>query len=133
MTNLYTLDHSCITGYETMILSNNTTAFYYKTLHHVHLLYLKNTLYTSMIFCFLVTFPLKLSNLSLLLNISFQLHLTIKIKHIIQLYKNKHTPTTNFSSLQSKPFCLWYKLNKKLNINSTPHQSKMLLTNSPQS
>ena len=43
----------------------------------------------------------------------------IKIKPTIQLCTNKLTPTMNFSSLQLKPFRLWYKQNKKQTTNHT--------------
>ena len=45
MTNMYTLDHSCITGYfETTTLSNKTSVCYRTKTLHAHLLYLKHIL-----------------------------------------------------------------------------------------
>ena len=60
MTSLYNIDHSRITGY----LRNydpikNTFVCFRSRIHHVHLLYLKNT-YISMNICCLATFLLKL-------------------------------------------------------------------------
>ena len=65
MTNLYTINHSCITGY---LRNYDPIKQYFCLLTiilHVHLLYLKNISYTLKIFCCLATFLLKLSNLSL--------------------------------------------------------------------
>ena len=69
MTNMYTLDHSCITGYlRNYDPKNNTSVCFRTIILHVHLLYLKNTSYITMTFCCLATFLLKFSNLSMSLN-----------------------------------------------------------------
>ena len=66
----------------------------------------------------------------------YLLRLTIKIKPIIQLYTNKHTPTMNFYSTQQKPFRLWYNLNKKTErklhsslMENTPDKFSSILNN----
>ena len=70
MTNMYTLDHSCITGYLRNYdpIKQYSSVCFRTIILHVHLLYLKNTSHITMTFCYLATFLLKLSNLSLLLN-----------------------------------------------------------------
>ena len=67
MTNLYTIDHSKITGFldtfETMIQSNNIFVCFLIMIHLVVSSYLRSTLFIFMIFCCPATFPLRLSNL----------------------------------------------------------------------
>ena len=61
MTNMYTLDHSCITGYLRNYGPINNTSVYFRTkILHAHLLYLKNISYITMTFCCLATSLLKL-------------------------------------------------------------------------
>ena len=119
---MYTLDHSCITGY----LRN-----YDPIKQYFCLLPYNNTSRPLIVpqeylihyddFCFLATFLLKVSNLSLFLNTLYLLHLMIKTEPTIQHSTNKRTPIMNFSSFLQKLFLLWYKLNKKPTINRTLH------------
>ena len=130
MTNMYTLDHSCITGY----LRN-----YDPIKQYFCLLPYNNTSRPLIVpqeylihyddFCCPATFLLKLQNLLLLLNTSFLLHLTIKIERTIQHSTSKRIHTMNSSLSLPKLPLSWYKLNKKLNINHTLHLKKTLLTN----
>ena len=132
MTNMYTLDQSCITGY----LRN-----YDPIKQYFCLLPYNNTSRPLIVpqeylihyddFCCLATSLLKLQNLLLLLNTSFLLHLTIKIEHTIQHSTNKRIPTMNCSLYLPKLSLSWYELNKKLNINHTLHPSKTPMTNFP--
>ena len=132
MTNLYTLDHSCITGY----LRN-----YGPIKQYFFLLPYNNTSRPLIVpqedlvhfddFLLPCNIPTQIVKPLMLLNISYLLHSTKKTKPTIQLYTNKLTPTMNFSSLQQKPFRLWYKQNKTQNTNHTLLQSKTLRTNFP--
>ena len=132
MTNMYTLDHSCITGYLRnydpikqyfcLLPYNNTSRPL--IVPQEYLIYYDDFLLPA-------TSLLKLQNLLLSLNTSFLLHLTIKIEHTIQHSTNKRIPTMNFSLYLPKLSLSWYKLNKKLNINHTLRPSKTLMTNFP--
>ena len=61
MTNKYTLDHTCITGYLRNYDPIKNTSVYFRTIIlHAYLLYLKNISYITMTFCCLATSLLKL-------------------------------------------------------------------------
>ena len=104
MTNMYTLDHSCITGY----LRN------YDPIKQYYCLLPKNNTSRPLIVPqeYLIHFD----------NFLSVLRPMTKIKHIIQLSTNRHTPIMNFYLLQPKQFRLWYNLNKNQNTNYLPHQ-----------
>ena len=117
MTNMYTLDHACITGY----LRN-----YDPIKQYFFLLPYNNTSRPPIV---PQEYPRHFDDFLLPCNIPTQivkpftlylLRSTMKIKPTIQLYTNKHTPTMNFYLLQQKPFRLWYKQNIKQNTNQTP-------------
>ena len=135
MTNLYTIDHSRVTGY----LRNYDPIKQYFVcflllILHVHLLYLKNISYILTIFYCPAILPLKLWNFSLSSNISFLLQLMIKTNLTILLSLNNLIHILHYSSFLPKLPLIWYKLNKRLDASllllNTPHQFEMLLKNS---
>ena len=130
MTNMYTLDHSRITGY----LRN------YDPIKQYFCLLPCND--TSRPLILPQEYLIPFDDFLLPCNIPTQIvkSLTV-IKHLvsspldnkdrypmIQLSTSKHTPTMNYLLLL-KPFRLWYNQNIKQNTNHTPHQFKTLLTN----
>ena len=122
MTNMYTLDHSCITGY----LRN-----YDPIKQYFCLLPYNNTSRPLIVpqeylihyddFLLPCNIPTQIAKPLTVIKHLYLLHLTIKIERTIQHSTSKRIPTTNFSLSLPKLSLSWYKLNKKLNINHTLH------------
>ena len=120
MTNMYTLDHSCLTGYLRnydpikqyfcLLPYNNTSCPL--IVPQEYLIHYDDFLLP----CNIPTQIVKPLNVN-----KHLLHLMIKIELTIQHSTSKRIPTMNFSSFLQRLSPLWYKLNKKLNINHTLH------------
>ena len=136
MTNMYTLDHSYITGYLRihdpikqyfcLLPYKNTSRPPY--VPQEYLIYFDDFLLPCNI-------PTQIVNLSPLLNILYSLRMTIKTKPIIQLSTSKRTPTMNFYLFLLKPFLFWYKQNIKQHkshtssIRNTPNKLSSVMNN----
>ena len=132
MTNMYTLDHSSITGY----LRNSDPIKQYFCLFPFNntsrpLIVPQEYLIHFDDFLLPCNIPTQFVKPLMLLNILSLLHLMIKTSLIIQLFTSKRTPTLNSSSFLPNPFRTWYKLNIKLDTNHTLHKFETLLTNFP--
>ena len=123
MTNMYTLDHSCITGYlrnydsikhDFCLLSYNNTSRP-RIVPQEHLIYFDD---------FLLPCNIPTQIVKPLTNVKHLVSSPLDDKD-----KSYYTPTMNFFLFLLKPFRLWYKLNIKQNTIHTPHQFETLLTN----
>ena len=130
MTKMCTLDHSCITGY----LRN-----YDPIKQYFCLLPFNNTSLIEP-----QEYLIHYDDFLLPCNIPTQIVKPLNvIKHLVSsplddkdrtYYTALYKQTYSYNELlfiSAKTIFLWYKLNKKLNINHTPHRKEMLLTNFP--
>ena len=124
MTNIYTLDHSCITGY---LRNYDPIKQYYCLLPYNN---------TSRPLIVPQEYLIHFDDFLLPCNVPTQIvkPLTV-IKHLvssplydkdkknnIQLSTNRHTHITNLFLSQPKPFRLWYKLNRNQNTKYLHHR-----------
>ena len=122
MTNMYTLDHSCITGY---LRNNDPIKQYFCLLPYNNtsrpLIVPQEYLIHYDDFLLTCNIPTQIAKPLIVIKHIVSSPLTIKTEPTVQLSTNKRTPITNFSSFLQKLFLLWYKLNKKANINHSFH------------
>ena len=122
-TNIYTLDHSCITGY---LRNYDPIKQYYFLLPYNNTSRPLNVPQEYLIhfddFLLPCNVPTQIVKPLTVIKHLVSSPLDDKDKHIIQLSTNRHTLITNFYLLQPKPFRLWYKLNKNQTTKYLHHQ-----------